>query len=242
MEIQVAVAKVNKYGSTESGDTIEFVERPMGGISVVLADARSSGKKAKAVSSLVVRKIISLLAEGVRDGACARAASDYLFTEKNGTATAFLNILSADLETSTIVLTRNSQTPIFIAEGEIINCLSAESSPIGENRGIKPEITEIPLKPGITIVLYTDGIQQAGQEIGLSIDICTNLEAILEEQEPTAQEVADSILSEAIRLDMNRPNDDMSVIVMTVVPKEHDMIRRMTVQLPVPQKTSIFLD
>ena len=66
MEIQVAVAKVNKYGSIESGDTIEFVERPMGGISVVLADARSSGKKAKAISSLVVRKIISLLAEGVR--------------------------------------------------------------------------------------------------------------------------------------------------------------------------------
>ena len=238
----MAVAKVNKYGSTESGDTIEFVERPMGGISVVLADARSSGKKAKATSSLVVRKVISLLAEGVRDGACARAASDYLFTEKNGSATAFLNILSADLETNTLVLTRNSLTPIFIAEGEVINCLSAQSSPIGETRGIKPEITEIPLKPGITIVLYTDGIQQAGQEIGLSVDICTNLEAILEEQEPTAKEIADSILGEAIRLDMNRPNDDMSVIVMTVVPREEDLIRRMTVQLPVPIKKSTFID
>ena len=106
----------------------------------------------------------------------------------------------------------------------------------------KPEITEIPLKPGITIVLYTDGIQQAGQEIGLSVDICTNLEAILEEQEPTAKEIADSILGEAIRLDMNRPNDDMSVIVMTVVPKEEDMIRRMTVQLPVPPKKVTFSD
>jgi hypothetical protein len=29
---------------------------------------------------MVVRKVISLLAEGVRDGAAARAASDYLFT------------------------------------------------------------------------------------------------------------------------------------------------------------------
>ncbi len=242
MEIQVAVAKVNKYGSIESGDTIEFVERPMGGISVVLADARSSGKKAKAISSLVVRKIISLLAEGVRDGACARAASDYLFTEKNGSATAYLNILSADLETNTLVLTRNSPTPIFIAEGELINCLSVESPPIGETRDIKPEITEISLKPGITIVLYTDGIQQAGQEIGLSVDICTNLEAILEEQEPSAQEIADSILNEAIRLDTNRPNDDMSVVVMSVVPKEQDLIRRMTAQFPVPRKPSIFTD
>ena len=47
MEIQLAVAKVVKYGSLESGDTLEIVERPMGGVSCVLADARSSGASAK---------------------------------------------------------------------------------------------------------------------------------------------------------------------------------------------------
>jgi hypothetical protein len=51
------------------------VERPNGGLSVVLADGQSSGRGAKAISLLVVRKVIGLLAEGVRDGAAARAAS-----------------------------------------------------------------------------------------------------------------------------------------------------------------------
>ena len=69
MEIQIAVAKVNKYAVSESGDTLEVVERPGGGISVVLADGQSSGRGAKAVSMMVVRRVISLLAEGVRDGA-----------------------------------------------------------------------------------------------------------------------------------------------------------------------------
>ena len=46
-------------------------------VSVVLADGQTSGRGAKAVSILVVRKVISLLAEGVRDGAAARAASDF---------------------------------------------------------------------------------------------------------------------------------------------------------------------
>jgi len=69
MEVQIAVAKINKYAVSESGDTLEVVERPNGGLSVVLADGQSSGRGAKAVSMMVVRRVISLLAEGVRDGA-----------------------------------------------------------------------------------------------------------------------------------------------------------------------------
>src|SRR5574342_1044029 len=108
MEVQIAVAKVNKYAVSESGDTLEVVERPNGGLSVVLADGQSSGRGAKAISLLVVRKVISLLAEGVRDGAAARAASDALYTDKNGRVSCTLNIASIDLETGTLVLSRNS--------------------------------------------------------------------------------------------------------------------------------------
>ena len=126
MEIQVAVAKVNKYGSEESGDSLEVVERPGGGVSVVLADGLSSGKEAKAISTMVVRKVISLLAEGVRDGAAARAASDALYTERAGHIAAFLSILSADLQTSTLVITRNNPTPVFVAQRDRIECLVTE--------------------------------------------------------------------------------------------------------------------
>ena len=47
MEIHAAVAKINKYATSESGDTLEIVERPNGGISIVLADGQTSGKGAK---------------------------------------------------------------------------------------------------------------------------------------------------------------------------------------------------
>ena len=49
MEVQIAVAKVNKYAVSESGDTLEVIERPNGGLSVVLADGQTSGRGAKAV-------------------------------------------------------------------------------------------------------------------------------------------------------------------------------------------------
>lgn len=233
MEIQIAVAKTNKYAVSESGDTLEVVERPHGGMSVVLADGQTSGRGAKTVSTMVVRKVIGLLAEGVRDGAAARAASDYLYTERYGKVSATLNILSADLQTGTLVITRNNPSPVFIARGDQVECLNAESSAIGTSRNIRPAISEIALEDWTSIVMYTDGIVHAGSRYGQSLDICTLLESLFEEQDPSAQEVADALLSQAIKLDQGRPNDDMSVVVLRVMPFESDLIRRMTVHLPV---------
>jgi serine phosphatase RsbU (regulator of sigma subunit) len=234
MDINIAVAKINKYSVSESGDTLEIVERPNGGISVVLADGQTSGKGAKLISTMVVRKVISLLSEGVRDGAAARAASDTLFTERGGKVTACLNILSVDLQTLTIVVSRNNPTPIFIAHKDQVECITADSNSIGTSRNIKPSITEFPLEAGITIVLFTDGIYNAGDRVGKSFDICTLLTSMLEEEEPTPQEIADTLLNQAIRLDQNRPNDDMSVVVMRATSQESDQIRRMSIHLPVP--------
>ena len=59
-----AVSKIRKYATSSSGDTVEVVERPNGGLSVVMADGQSSGRGAKWISTMVVRRVISLLADG----------------------------------------------------------------------------------------------------------------------------------------------------------------------------------
>lgn len=234
MEIHIAVAKINKYASSESGDTLEAVERPNGGVSVVLSDGQTTGRGAKAISSMAVRKVISLLADGVRDGAAARAASDYLYTERSGKVSASLNIISADLQTGTLVITRNNPSPVFIAQNDRIECLSGESLPIGTSRNIRPAISEFQLEEGTTVVVYTDGLMHAGDRYGQFLDICTLLKALLEDQDPTSQDIADILLMEAIRIDQGRPNDDMSVVVLRVIGGADDQIRRMTIRLPVP--------
>jgi serine phosphatase RsbU (regulator of sigma subunit) len=233
MEIQLAAAKTNKYAVSESGDTLEVVERPNGGLSVVLADGQTSGRGAKAVSMLVVRKVIGLLAEGVRDGAAARAASDSLFTEKQGKVSSTLNILSVDLQSSTVVLTRNNPAPIIVAHGEKIDCMGGDSSPIGVSRNVRPVISEIPIEIGLTIVLFTDGLVHAGERNGRPMDACTSMEALLEDQEPRPQEIADALLNEAVHLDDGRPCDDISVVVLKVLKQHGDTVRRMTVRLPI---------
>jgi serine phosphatase RsbU (regulator of sigma subunit) len=233
MEVQIAVAKINKYAVSESGDTLEVVERPNGGLSVVLADGQSSGRGAKAVSLMVVRKVIGLLAEGVRDGAAARAASDALFTDKQGKVICTLNIASLDLSSGTIVLTRNNPEPVFVSRGEQIDCLEEESIPLGTSRNVRPLITELAIEPGLIIVIYTDGLTHAGKRRGDPMDVGATIRAILEDQDPGPQALADALLAEAVSLDENRPADDISVLVLKVTSRIGDDVRRMSVRLPI---------
>ena len=232
MEVQIAVAKVRKYASSNSGDTVEVVERPQGGVSVVMADGQSSGRGAKWISTLVVRKVISLLAEGVRDGAAARAASDSLYTERGGKVSATLNILSVDKQTNTLVITRNNPVPAVLARHDQIQLLSEESIPVGSYRDTRPVICEVRLEAGLTAIAFTDGIVHAGDRIGQPMNIVTCLEALLEGEEPSPQLIADSLLEIAMKLDQNRPSDDISVVVLRVMQETGDEVRRMTVRLP----------
>lgn len=232
MEVQIAVAKVKKYATPESGDTVEVVERPNGGLSVVMADGQSSGKGAKWISTLVVRKVISLLAEGVRDGAAARAASDSLFTERSGKVSATLNILSVDMQTQTLVITRNNPAAVLLARHEEIKCLDEPCMPIGLYRGTRPLISEVELMPGLTAVVFTDGIVHAGSRYGEAMDVPAILHALLDEEEPTSQMIADALLDHAMKLDRERPVDDISVVALRVMKGAGDDVRRMWVRLP----------
>lgn len=233
MEVQIAVAKINKYAVSESGDTLEVVERPNGGLSIVLADGQSSGRGAKAVSQMVVRKVIGLLAEGVRDGAAARAASDALFTDKSGKVSCTLNIVSVDLATNTIVLTRNNPSSFAICRNGQADCVSTDSVSLGTARDTRPVISEINIETGLIIVVHTDGLDHAGKRRGQPMEICMVIQSMLEDQDPSPQSIADELLAHAISLDEGRPADDISVVVLKVSPRVGDQVRRMGVRLPI---------
>jgi serine phosphatase RsbU (regulator of sigma subunit) len=234
VQIDVAVAKVGKWATGESGDTLEMVERPHGGLSFVLVDGQRSGRAAKAISNLVARKAISLLGEGVRDGAAARAAHDYLYTYRRGKVSATLNILSVDLDSKTLVLSRNSQCPvILVSPEEGLQVLDEPSDPVGVRRGTKPHIVELPLTAGIVTAVYTDGLCAAGERSSQSLDVPAIVQEMAIVQDASAQELADRLLQQAVELDQGRPQDDISVLILRVRERSGDGVRRMTVQLPI---------
>jgi serine phosphatase RsbU (regulator of sigma subunit) len=237
LHVDIAAAKVAKYAVRESGDSVEVIERPHGGLSVVMADGQRSGRSAKAISNIAVRKAISLLGEGVRDGAVARAAHDYLRTQRGGQVSAELIIISIDLETRTLVISRNSRPPVVLGDADGWRLLDEPADGVGAQPRARPVIAEFPLAAGQTVIAFTDGLTHAGERKGQPLDLpqllaqpgcCLNA---------PAQQIADFLLEMAVGLEDGRPADDVSVVVVrvsAVASEGQPEVRRMSVSFPVP--------
>lgn len=233
MEVQIGVAKINKYAVSESGDTLEVVERPNGGVSVVLADGQRSGRSAKRISNMVVRKVISLLAEGVRDGAAARAASDYLFAARDGKVQSTLNILSVDMNSRSLVLSRNNEAPLYLYMSGELRKVDADSESIGAKRHVRPMIKEVALEKDLTVVMFTDGLNHAGMYYNEKIDVEREVAAAIAKEMP-AQAMADCLMERALFFEQEKPRDDVSIVVLRVIQDGPvSGVRRMSVRLPI---------
>ncbi len=211
---------------------MEMVERPGGGLSFVLVDGQRSGKSAKAISNVVARKAISLLADGVRDGAAARAASDYLYTHRAGKVMATLNILSIDLQSNSLVIVRNNPAPVILIQDSNITLLDEPVDAVGIRREIRPSINEIPLTLNLVAVVFTDGLIYAGDRIGQRMDVVQHVKNLIVEGPPNPKHWVEKLVHDAVELDQGRPSDDISVIVVAIVPRHGDDTRQLTVRVP----------
>jgi serine phosphatase RsbU (regulator of sigma subunit) len=235
LTLDLGLSKTEKYASRDSGDTVELVERPGGGFSVVMIDGQGSGKAAKTLSLLLSSKAVSLLKEGVRDGVVARATHDHLFMFRHGQVSATLDLLSVDLRTRSVVVTRNAEAPMLVGEHGSFRTVEVTSDPIGRYHFTKPDIRQLPLESGLTIVLFTDGILHSGRRARLGpLDYRAFAEGNFEPG-MAAQNIADRLLDHAIERDQGRPGDDMAVIALRITDhQESRVIRRMQAQFPMP--------
>ncbi len=235
LEVQIAVAKTHKYASRESGDTVEVVERPHGGLSVLLVDAQGSGPAAKTLSNLIVSRGVSLIKEGARDGAVARAVHDYLYTLRGGRVSAALTIVSVDLQSRSLLVSRNDACPAYFFSQGGVEIHDQPVEPIGIHLRTKPVITERPLAEHLGVVVVSDGVAQAGTYRGHSLDIPALLKNLIAEGWPETPALADTLLERAIALEEGRPHDDATVVVVAIVPvSEEEMpVRRLVTRFPI---------
>ncbi len=217
--VDVAVRKTPKSGLSTSGDSVDVVERPRGGLSVVAADGQGSGEPAKRVSNLVVARATSLLAEGARDGAVARAVHDNLYALRGGKIVCTLVILSVDLYTGTFVISRNGNAGALFFDGENITTLDERVPPIGVHHFTKPAILECPIRPGTRAAIFTDGVIHAGRKRGQQLGVAP-LADHLREEDSRASVLADAMFSSALAAAGGTSIDDMSLAVVTLQPRE----------------------
>ena len=234
LALDFAVAKSHKYATRESGDTAEIVERPGGGLSLLVVDGQGSGRGARVISQMVAARCLAAIKDGVRDGVVARIANDILLAQRHGQVSATLDLVSADVPAGEVVVTRQGGTVGALRRAGEIEPLATATAPLGRYRLSRPVVWRYPIAEGLTVIVATDGVTASGQRLGQPpLDLGLWLASVPDDA--GALELADQLLAHAIGRDGGRAADDCTVGVVRVVSREDVPIaRRMAVYLPLP--------
>lgn len=222
LRLYVGVAKLPRFGVSVSGDSVDLVERPRGGLSLIVADGPGNGGAAKRVSSMVVARTGALLAEGVRDGAAARSAHDLLFASREGRVSCALTIASADVAEQALVVTRSGDAPAFACQADEVTTtrhttrLADDVTPLGFGRFSRPSVTVLPLCAGTLLLAGSDGML-APERLGSAVGLEDRLVALVERTPPrAARTLAAEVMHAVLTATAGRPRDDVTVVVMGV--------------------------
>ena len=241
MVIEFGVAKTGRYDIEESDETTEIIERPMGGQTVVYCSGMRNGRKSKILSSVIANKVLEKTAENFKDSSAIKYVSDQINREYAGEVCGNFCMFSADFETRTIVVSRCTNLPVFYYQHSQFNVWDTKTQQIGSGKGIHPVITEIPIISGTVIMMLSEGILNAGQNSGEKTDITDMIQNVIEDsEEMSADQIANLFLSSASAMDENKPQDDMTAIVIKVSNNSAAHARRMLVTSPIPRYRSIF--
>ncbi len=232
MELQAAISKTARHSSSAQGDKVEIIERPNGGISIVMAEGKLSGRRSRSIAMKAVHSVLSLIASGMHDGASARMVLNNIVKDHKGKAQVKLHIISFDLESKSIVITKNNSTPVVTVFEDVAEYLRFDGTPETE-QALSPSVFQFEIEEGRDFILVSDGILQAGTQYEQPLDLRVFVESLFEDNEPTVQAVADAILNQAISHDIGRPQDDMTVIVLRISPSPSTNIRRECVHFPI---------
>lgn len=232
MELQAAIAKVDRFSSVEQGDKVEIIERPHGGISIIMAEGKLGGRRSRIIAMKAVHSILNLIASGLHNGASSRIVLSNIFEEHKGKAQVKLHIISCDLESQSIVITKNNITPVVTVFDGAAEYLRFDGT-IEADHCASPSVFQFEIKEGRDFILVSDGILQAGSQYEQPLDLRVLVESLFEDDEPTVQNLADAILNQAISQDLGRPRDDMTVTVLRISPSPSTNIRREFIYFPI---------
>ncbi len=239
IQISVAVVKVGSSTPAASGDTLEVIERPDGGMSFVLVDAAGTGRGAKTLSKMLASRAITLLSDGGDDTAVARAVHDYLYSYRMGQVAATLDILTIGFATRTLRLVRNTSVPFFLITPDGVQHFAPAPDVLGLQPTITPSVTRLPVQPWHYLVLFTDGLVKAGQRFGRDLELVNYLAGFDPTLGAEPSVLCDDLLARALAAEENALGDDISLLVLAMRPLPTDQTapttvaaRRLTVSVP----------
>ncbi|MCI6011855.1 MAG: serine/threonine-protein phosphatase [Firmicutes bacterium] len=213
--MEVSIGYASLAAEAEScGDTAVSCCLPGGGRAVILSDGMGRGSSAAAESQAVVRLLRRLLKSGMTAGQAIQTVNLHMEQEKNEIF-ATLDLVILDLECGTAVFYKQAAAPSFVVRGGRLMRIQQPALPVGIVPAVKLARVTLALAPGDTIILMSDGISDSGRRSWVGRYLTSLIYDEIESgRQYGPRQLADRILTEAVRQGKGRTADDATVAVM----------------------------
>ncbi len=214
LKLTTGVARMPKYGSKVSGDSFTFMDNGNGKYTLALSDGMGSGYGASAQSKATVDMLESFLESGFDKEMAVNLINSVLVLRLDEDNTCTIDMSMIDLFSGEVEFIKIGAAPTYIKRDSRVEMIKSASLPAGILPGVDAELARKDVDGGDMIIMVTDGIidSMAGDEAGerVLMKFIQQLESL------NPQNLAASILDEAVRCCENKPFDDLTVMVAKV--------------------------
>jgi stage II sporulation protein E len=212
--VDTAVATVARDGRMVSGDTYTSLDLGNGRHAVAVSDGMGNGERAKQESQAAIELLKKLMKAGFGEQLAIKTVNSTLLLRSKDEMFTTLDMAIIDLYSAKAEFLKIGSAPSFLKRGNQVNAISGANVPIGILQDIEVQSIEEQLRSGDILILMSDGIYDAPQNIYDKEDWLKRQIEKLETDHP--QEIADTLIEAAVRMNHGQIHDDMTVMVAVV--------------------------
>ncbi|GMA64014.1 stage II sporulation protein E [Alicyclobacillus fastidiosus] len=219
-QVNTAVATVARDGRIVSGDTHTSVDLGNGRYAVAVSDGMGNGERANRESKAAIDLLKKLMKAGFDEKLAIRTVNSTLLLRSRDEMFTTLDMALIDLFNAKADFLKVGSAPSYIKRGNEVIEITGDNVPIGILQDIEVQSIEHQLRAGDILVLMSDGLYDAPPH---NYDSETWLRSVIAKLETTnPQDIADTLIETAVRMNHGAIRDDMTVVVAVVEHREQE--------------------
>jgi len=217
-KVKTAAASVARDGRVVSGDTFTSIDLGNGRFAVAVSDGMGNGERAQRESKAAIELLKKLLKVGFDEKLAIKTVNSTLLLRSREEMFTTLDMTLIDLFSAKAEFLKIGSAPSFIRRKNSVFSITGANVPIGILQDIEVQSIEHQLQDGDILILMSDGIYDAPQQVYDKEEWLRKQVERLETNDPQA--IADTLIEAAVRMNHGQILDDMTVVVAVVSAEE----------------------
>lgn len=216
----VTIVKASKYDYTfgaskaspklKSGDLYSKLELDENKVMISISDGKGVGEKANRISEMALSLIENFYKAGYNSNIIMDNVNEVM-AFKSGENFSAIDVAVLNKNDGSVDFIKRGGTPSVIKSEGSVKVIESDSLPVGMVEGSKTKGVKEYLSSGDVVVLASDGVYDAFNDINSFAGFINNYNSV------NMQQLADAILNKAIGLYGGKVQDDMTVVCFRVI-------------------------